>query len=135
SAAVFHRFISQPASGRSSALPCLTAFLVLSEFWCLLHLHSLFFSPRILKLKVADILILDEPLNHLSFENSRKFNDIIIEEIKHKPTLAIIMVSHCRAANFTDKALVYDKTSKSLKVSNYTSYDCFADDFCISVCE
>ena len=44
SAAAFHRFISQPASGRSSALPCLAAILVLSEIWRLLRLHGLFFG-------------------------------------------------------------------------------------------
>lgn len=89
---------------------------------------------RILKLKKADLLILDEPLNHLSFENSKKFNDVIIEKIKNKPGLAIIMVSHCRAANFTDKALVYDNKTKNLKIVDYTSYDCFSDDFCFSLC-
>ena len=46
SAAAFHRFISQPASGRSSALPCLAAILVLSEIWRLLRLHGLFFGTR-----------------------------------------------------------------------------------------
>lgn len=89
---------------------------------------------RILKLQKADILILDEPLNHLSFENSRKFNDVIIEEIRNKPELAIIMVSHCRAANFTDKALVYDRTTKNLRIVNYSAYDCFSDNFCSSIC-
>lgn len=89
---------------------------------------------RILKLQKADILILDEPLNHLSFENSRKFNDVIIEEIKAKPELAIIMVSHCRAANFTDKALIYDKETKNLRIKKYSAYDCFSDDFCSSIC-
>ena len=46
SAAAFQRFISQPASGRSSALPCLAAILVLSEIWRLLRLHGLFFGTR-----------------------------------------------------------------------------------------
>ena len=46
SAAAFHRFISQPASGRSSALPLLAAFLVLSLILGKLHLHSLFFRPH-----------------------------------------------------------------------------------------
>ena len=59
---------------------------------------------------------------------------VIIEEIKNKPELAIIMVSHCRAANFTDKALVYDKSSKTLKIVKYSAYDCFSDDFCSSLC-
>ena len=46
SAADFHRFISQPASGRSSALPCLAAILVLPEIWRLLRLHGLFFGTE-----------------------------------------------------------------------------------------
>ena len=44
SAAAYHRFISQLASGRSSALSCLAAVLVLSEIWRLLRLHGLFFG-------------------------------------------------------------------------------------------
>ena len=51
SAAALHRFIPQPASGRSSALPCLAAVLVLLEFWRLLRLHGLFFRPQ-LSLKI-----------------------------------------------------------------------------------
>ena len=89
---------------------------------------------RMLKHPKADIFLLDEPLNHLSFENSRKFNDVMIEEINNKPELAIIMVSHCRAANFIDKALVYDKDSKTLKLADYSAYDCFSDIFCSSIC-
>ena len=49
SATALHRFIPQPASGRSSALPCLAAFLVLSDFWRLLRLHGLFFRPIVPK--------------------------------------------------------------------------------------
>lgn len=45
SATALHRFIPQPASGRSSALPCLAAFLVWSKFLWEIHLHSLFFIP------------------------------------------------------------------------------------------
>ncbi|MCB6616893.1 hypothetical protein, partial [Ruminococcus sp. 210702-SL.1.03] len=35
------------ASGRSSALPCLAAILVLSEIWRLLRLHSLLFETAL----------------------------------------------------------------------------------------
>lgn len=47
SATALHRFIPQPASGRSSALPCLAANIVLSKFLWEIHLHSLFFIPGI----------------------------------------------------------------------------------------
>ncbi len=45
SAVAFHRFNSQPASGRSSALPCLVAFTVLSNFLWIMRLHSCFSRP------------------------------------------------------------------------------------------
>ena len=46
SADALHRFIPQPASGRSSALPCLAAILVLAKFLWEMLLHSLFFRPQ-----------------------------------------------------------------------------------------
>lgn len=45
SATALHRFIPQPASGRSSALHSLAAILVLSIFSWELHLHSLLIGP------------------------------------------------------------------------------------------
>ena len=45
SATALHRFIPQPASGRSSALPCLAANIVLSKLLWEIHLHSLKFIP------------------------------------------------------------------------------------------
>ena len=45
SVTVLHRFIPQPALGRSSALPCLATFLVWSKFGRLLRLHDYFFIP------------------------------------------------------------------------------------------
>ena len=51
SAAAFRRFISRPASGRSSALPLLAVFLVLSKISEILHLHSLFSKPTYLMIQ------------------------------------------------------------------------------------
>lgn len=82
---------------------------------------------RILKLPVASMLILDEPLNHLSFKNSKIFNDLILEEIRYNPKLSIIMVSHCRAMNFAEKAMVYVSYNKGLVLKEYNSYDCFSN--------
>lgn len=81
-----------------------------------------------LKLKRCPVLLLDEPLNHLSFRNSQLFNRLINEVISNNPDLAIIMVSHCRAVDFTQKALIYDLPTKKIKFSNYIPYNCFADD-------
>lgn len=82
---------------------------------------------RILKLEASGLFILDEPLNHLSFRNSKVFNDLILEEIKQNPKLSIIMVSHCRAMNFADKAMVYTTENKGITFKDYHSYDCFSN--------
>lgn len=80
---------------------------------------------RILKLKNSNILLLDEPINHLSFQNSKLFNDIILKEIKNNPNLTIIMISHCRALSFVDKSMFYDYNSNEMKKADYKVYDCF----------
>ena len=81
-----------------------------------------------LKLEKCPVLLLDEPLNHLSFRNSQLFNRLINEMIGKNPDLSIIMVSHCRAVDFTQKAMIYDTSTKTIKTSNYSPYNCFADD-------
>lgn len=80
---------------------------------------------RILKLQATNILLLDEPLNHLSFKNSKILNEIILEEIAKKPNLTIVMVSHCRAISFVNKTLQYNYDTSSMEIKDYHSYDCF----------
>lgn len=82
---------------------------------------------RILKLEASNLFILDEPLNHLSFKNSKVFNDLILEEIQRNPKLSIIMVSHCRAMNFAEKAMVYTTENRGIVFRKYYSYDCFSN--------
>jgi len=84
---------------------------------------------RILKLESCNILLLDEPLNHLSFENSKNFNNIILEEIQKNPKLTIIMISHCRALSFVDKEMFYDYKTKEMKEKIYKAYNCYATEY------
>lgn len=83
---------------------------------------------RLLTLKNVDLLLLDEPLNHLSFENSKTFNRLMLEEINKNPKLGIVMVSHCKAVTFPNKAIKYDSRSRTLADPPYQSYDCFSDE-------
>jgi ATPase subunit of ABC transporter with duplicated ATPase domains len=81
---------------------------------------------RILKLGAANILLLDEPLNHLSFRNSRILNDIIEEVKAVRPELTILMISHCKAISFVDKIMRYDYDIEKIVTKKYKSYSCFA---------
>lgn len=89
---------------------------------------------RLLKLDAANVLILDEPLNHLSFKNSRVFNNLVLQEIERNPNLSVIMVSHCRAMSFAEHAMVYDVERKNLVIRPYQSYDCFTHDDYLDIC-
>lgn len=80
---------------------------------------------RIMKLKATDIFILDEPLNHLSFKNSKIFNDIILEEINRNPSLTILVVSHCKAISFVNKNIYYNYQKNAMQIVEYVHYDCF----------
>ncbi len=82
---------------------------------------------RMLKLGAAELFVLDEPLNHLSFKNSKVFNELILDEIASNPKLTIIVVSHCRAMSFAEKALVYTTENNGLSIKPYHSYDCFSN--------
>lgn len=92
----------------------------------ILHIIS-----RVLKLKATNLLLLDEPLNHLSFRNSKIFNDIILDEIKTNPDLSILMVSHCRAMSFAEKAMIYSTSDMGIKFKTYKPYDCFDNMECV----
>lgn len=89
---------------------------------------------RLLKLDATNVLILDEPLNHLSFRNSQIFNSLVLEEIRRNPDLTVIMVSHCRAMSFAEKAMVYNVDRKNLEIAEYKSYDCFSQNDCMYTC-
>ena len=80
---------------------------------------------RLLKLPATNILLLDEPLNHLSFKNSKILNDIVLEEIKNNPNISIIMVSHCRAISFVNQKIEYNYDDNCMEKKEYHSYDCF----------
>ena len=81
---------------------------------------------RILKLPATNILLLDEPLNHLSFKNSKILNEVIREERKNNPNLSILVVSHCCAITFVDKRIEYNHVTKHMDEKEYHSYDCFS---------
>lgn len=83
---------------------------------------------RLLTLENVDLLLLDEPLNHLSFENSKTFNSLMEETINENPNLGIVMVSHCKAVTFPNKAIIYKLSTCALDERPYQSYDCFSDE-------
>ena len=80
-------------------------------------------------------LIMEEDSENEQILN-QKLNDLIQEEIKRNPNLVVIMISHCRAMDFTNKAMVYNTKSRSIDIKPYKSYDCFSiDEYCEQNCD
>ena len=73
----------------------------------------------------AEVMLLDEPLNHLSFENSKTFNNIMNSIVRENENLTILVVSHCKAINFINKKIRYSKNGRTFIEYPYKSYDCF----------
>ncbi len=84
------------------------------------------FIKKILLFEHADLILLDEPLNHISFENSTIINELLTEKLKNSHA-SVILVSHCRALDFVQKELRYDNRKHALREFDYQSYNCFND--------
>jgi ABC-type multidrug transport system ATPase subunit len=79
----------------------------------------------LLRLDKVKILILDEPLNHLSFKNSKILNELLLTKMGENKDLSILMVSHCRALSFVDRSIIFDQNKNTFVLAPYKSYDCF----------
>lgn len=64
----------------------------------------------------SNLLILDEPLNNLDYNNVRAFSNILTRIHKEKPELAIVLVTHCRSLPIVNKVIEIDPNTKEMNV-------------------
>lgn len=77
----------------------------------------------------VDLLVLDEPLNHLDHKNKQVINNILCDILTQKPLLSAIIVSHCLVFDFIAdercKQYYIDPRSKQLQLQpNKVFHDC-----------
>lgn len=107
------------------------------------HLFSFFFKNKnnsalsfgekkivniISKLIIAEkceLLLIDEPLNHLSFKNSKIFNKLMCELVCSNPDLSIIVISHCKGINFVNEKIHFSKDKNEIIKEKFVSHNCF----------
>ena len=75
----------------------------------------------------ADLMIIDEPLNNLDFENARNISNIINRVIKNNPKTAIIMISHCRIFPFITRELKISPDGVVDQDAPYICHSCFGE--------
>lgn len=81
---------------------------------------------NLIRYEYCDLIILDEPLNNLDYNNVRMFSNILTSIYKDKPSLAILMVTHCRSIPIINKVLEIDADNHTIsKSAAYHCSSCF----------
>lgn len=80
---------------------------------------------KIMTFENKELILIDEPLNHLSFENSVAFNDSINEFIKDNLDVTIFVISHCRGITFANKEVCFNESKNTLIEKEFKNYNCF----------
>lgn len=80
---------------------------------------------KIITCEEKELILIDEPLNHLSFENSVAFNESINELLKINKDATIFVISHCRGIDFVNKEVRFNSEKSTLIEKDYLKYDCF----------
>ena len=73
----------------------------------------------------ADLLIVDEPLNNLDFDNARNISNILNRVIKANPHMGMLMISHCRIFPFITREIELTSDGIAPVQSRYTCHSCF----------
>ena len=83
---------------------------------------------NLIRYEFSDIILLDEPLNNLDYNNVRAFSNILTKIYRSKPELGIIVVTHCRSLPIVNRMIEIDMKTKGLKeCKNYSCSACFGD--------
>lgn len=81
---------------------------------------------NLIRYESCSLIILDEPLNNLDYNNVRAFSNILTTIYQAKPQLAILMVTHCRSIPIINKVLEIDSDNHTINESPaYHCSSCF----------
>ena len=81
---------------------------------------------NLIRYDFCDLLILDEPLNNLDYNNVRAFSNVLTRIYNTKPELAILLVTHCRSIPIVNRIIEIDPLQKSIKEGEaYICSSCF----------
>ncbi len=75
----------------------------------------------------AELMIVDEPLNNLDFQNARNISNLINKVIKKNKRLALIMISHCRIFPFITREIKLTQEGIFEVPEHYKCHSCFGE--------
>ena len=75
----------------------------------------------------ADLLLIDEPLNNLDYENARNISNLLNKVIRENPKMSLLMISHCRIFPFITREIRLDSEGVSEVTDSYVCHSCFGE--------
>lgn len=81
---------------------------------------------NLIRYEFSDLLLLDEPLNNLDYNNVRSFSNVLTRIYRSKPGLGIVLVTHCRSIPIVNRVIEIDAGKKTMfEADNYSCSSCF----------
>lgn len=81
---------------------------------------------NLIRYEFCDLIILDEPLNNLDYNNVRSFSNVLAQIYKTKSNLAMLIVTHCRSIPIINRVISIDSVKKGFVEENsYICSSCF----------
>ena len=75
----------------------------------------------------AKLMIVDEPLNNLDFVNARNISNLINKVVRENPTMALLMISHCRIFPFITREIRLTPEGVRNVPERYECHSCFGE--------
>lgn len=81
---------------------------------------------NLIRYSFSDLLLLDEPLNNLDYNNVRQFSNVLTKIYKSKSDLGVIIVTHCRSIPIVSRVIEINVKEKKLtETGGYICNSCF----------
>ena len=83
---------------------------------------------NLVKCEFSKLILLDEPLNNLDYNNVRTFSNTLTRVHKSYPHIGIVMVTHCRSIPIVNRVVEIDPNNDGFKIGKqYACNSCFGE--------
>lgn len=83
---------------------------------------------NMVKCDFCKLVLLDEPLNNLDYNNVRAFSNALTKIHKSYPEIGMVMVTHCRSIPIVNKVIEIDPHDGGFKIGKqYSCNSCFGE--------
>lgn len=83
---------------------------------------------NLIRYEYCDLLLFDEPLNNLDYNNVRAFSNMLTRIHRQKPELAMLIVTHCRSIPVINRVLeIKPNTCEIVEGTQFICNSCFGN--------